>query len=81
MQDKIFKNFHNNLIEKIKKKFTNHNLKAIYTNIMNNSTDKKIIKFKLIEDERNRLSYVSHESFWTHRETQQLLNSSFLKHL
>ena len=41
MQDKIFENFHNNLIEKIKKKFTNHNIKEIYTNILNNSTDKK----------------------------------------
>ena len=41
MQDKIFENFHNNLIEKIKKKFKNHNHKEIYTNILNNSTDKK----------------------------------------
>ena len=41
MQDKIFKNFHNNLTEKIKKKFTNHDLKEICTNILNNSTDKK----------------------------------------
>ena len=58
MQDKIFKNFHNDLIEKIKKKFTNHNIKEIYTNILNNSTDKKIIKLKLIEVERDRLDYV-----------------------
>ena len=58
MQDKISENFHNNLIEKIKKKFTNHNLKEIYTNILNNSTDKKIIKLKLIEDESDRLEYV-----------------------
>ena len=55
MQNKIFENFHNNLIEKIKKKFKNHSHKEIYTNILNNSTDKKIIKLKLIED---RLSYV-----------------------
>ena len=41
MQDKIVKNFHNNLVKKIKNKFTNHNLKEIYTNILNNSTDKK----------------------------------------
>ena len=58
MQDKIFKNFHNNLVEKIKKKFTNHDLKEIYINILNNSTDKKIIKFKLIENEIGRLSSV-----------------------
>ena len=58
MQDKIFKNFHNDLIEKIKKKFTNYDLKEIYTNILNNSTDKKYIKFKLIENERDRLDHV-----------------------
>ena len=58
MQDKIVKNFHNNLVEKIKKKFTNHDLKEIYTNILNNSTDKKINKFKLIEYKSNRLSSV-----------------------
>ena len=39
MQDKIFKNFKNNLIEKIKKKFKNHSYKEIYINILNNSTD------------------------------------------
>ena len=58
MQDKIFKNFHNNLTEKIKKKFKNHSYMEIYTNIMNNTTDKRIIKLKLIEDERDRLEYV-----------------------
>ena len=30
----------------------------IYTNIINNTTDKRIIKLKLIEDERDRLKYV-----------------------
>ena len=30
----------------------------MYTNIVNNSTDKKISKLKLIEDERDRLEYV-----------------------
>ena len=59
MQDKIFKNFYNNLTEKIKKKFKNHNHKEIYTNILNNSTDKEIIKLKLIEDKINILEYVS----------------------
>ena len=29
MQDKIFENFHNNLVEKIKKKFTNHDINDI----------------------------------------------------
>ena len=66
MQDKIFKNFHNNLIEKIKKKFTNHDLKEIYTNILNNSTDKKIIKLKLIENERDRLSSVKELKLKSH---------------
>ena len=46
------------LIEKIKKKFKNHNYREIYTNIVNNSTDKKIIKLKMIEDERDTLRYV-----------------------
>ena len=58
MQDKIYEQFKDNLIEKIKKKFKNHSYMEIYTNIVNNSTDKKIIKLKLIEDERNRLSYI-----------------------
>ena len=58
MQDKIFLNFHNNLTEKIKKKFKNHSYIEIYTNITNNTTDKRIIKLKLFEDERDRLSYL-----------------------
>ena len=52
MQDKIFSKFNNNLVEKIKKKSKKHDFKTIYSNILNNSTDKKIIKFKLIEDEK-----------------------------
>ena len=58
MQDKIYELFKYNLIEKIKEKFKNHSYKEIYTNIVNNSTDKKIIKLKMIEDERDRLKYV-----------------------
>ena len=58
MQDKIFNNFKNNLIEKIKKKFKNHSYQEIYTDIVNNSTAKKIIKLKIIEDEKDRLKYV-----------------------
>ena len=41
MQDKIYEQFKKELIEKIKKKFKNHSYKEIYTNIVNNSTDKK----------------------------------------
>ena len=58
MQDKIFKNFKNNLIEKIKKKFKNHSYMEIYTNILNNSKNKNIIKFKRIYEERQRISYI-----------------------
>ena len=58
MQDKIYEQFKDNLMEKIKKKFKNHSYKEIYTIIVNNSTDKKIIKLKMIEDERDRLRYI-----------------------
>ena len=58
MQDKIYEQFKDNLIEKIKKKFKNHSYMEIYTNIVNNSTDKKIIKLEMIEDEKGRLGYV-----------------------
>ena len=58
MQDKIYKQFKKELIEKIKKKFKNHSYNEIYTNIVNNSTDKKIIKLKMIEDEMDRLKYI-----------------------
>ena len=58
MQDKIYEQFKDNLIEKIKKKFKNHSYKEMYVNIVNYSTDKKIIKLKMIEDERARLKYV-----------------------
>ena len=58
MQDKIFENFHNNLIEKIKNKFKNHSYMEIYTNILNNSKNKNIIKFKRIDEERQRISYI-----------------------
>ena len=46
MQNKIFKNFKNNLIEKIKKKFKNYSYKEIYINILNNSTDKKLLNLR-----------------------------------
>ena len=46
MQNKIYKQFKKELIEKIKKKFKNHHYKEILKNILNNSNDEKIIKFK-----------------------------------
>ena len=58
MQNKIYNKFHDDLIEKIKKRSTNHSIKEIYSNILNNTTDKKIIKFKLIEDEKDRLNII-----------------------
>ena len=58
MQHKIYEQFKNDLIEKIKKEYKNHDYMEIYTNITNNTTDKRIIKLKLIEDERDRLEYV-----------------------
>ena len=41
MQDKIYNQFKDKLIEKIKKTFKNHSYKEMYVNIVNNSTDKK----------------------------------------
>ena len=54
MQDKIYKQFKKELIEKIKKKFKNHHYKEILKNILNNSKDEKIIKFKKIIDKRKK---------------------------
>ena len=58
MQDKIYNQFKDELIEKIKKKFKNHSYIEMYINILNNTTDKKTIILKLIEDERDRLRYI-----------------------
>ena len=41
MKNKIYKQYKNELIEKIKKKFINHDHKTILQNILNNSKDKK----------------------------------------
>ena len=46
MQDKMYEQFKNDLIEKIKKKFKNHSYTEIYTNITSNTTDKRIRKLK-----------------------------------
>ena len=54
MQDKIFKQSKKELIEKIKKKLKNHHYKEILKNILNDSKDEKIIKFKKIIDKRKK---------------------------
>ena len=54
MQNEIHKQFKKELIEKIKKKFKNHHYKEILKNILNNSKDEKIIKFKKIIDKRKK---------------------------
>ena len=55
MKDKIYKQYKKELIEKIKKKFKKHHHKEILKNILDNSKDEKIIKFKKIIDERKKL--------------------------
>ena len=54
MKNKIYNKYKNDLIEKIKKKFKNHNHKTILQNILNNSKDEKITKFKKIRSERKK---------------------------
>ena len=54
MKNKIYKQYKNDLIENIKKKFTNHDPKTILQNILNNSKDEKINKFKKIRSERKK---------------------------
>ena len=54
MKNKIYKQYKNDLIEKIKKKFKNHHHKTILQNILNNSKDEKIVKFKKIRSERKK---------------------------
>ena len=55
MKKKIYTKFKDDLIEKIKKKFKYHSYIEIFNNILNNSTDKKIIEFKMIIKERQKL--------------------------
>ena len=52
MKNKIYKQYKNDLMENINKKFKNHDPKTILQNILNNSKDKKITKFKKIRSER-----------------------------
>ena len=54
MKNKIYNKFENDLTEKIKRKFTNHDHKTILQNILNNSKNEKIVKFKKIRYERNK---------------------------
>ena len=54
MKNKIYNKFKNDLIEKIKRKFTNHDHKTILQNILNNSKNEKYIKFKKIRSERKK---------------------------
>ena len=54
MKNKIYNKFENDLTEKIKRKFTNHDHKTILQNILNNSKNEKIVKFKKIRSERKK---------------------------
>ena len=54
MKNKIYKQYKNELIEKIRKKFKNHHHKTILQNILSNSKDKKIVKLKKIRVERKK---------------------------
>ena len=54
MKNKIYKQYKNNLMENINKKFKNHDPKTILQNIFNNSKDEKINKFKRIRTERKK---------------------------
>ena len=54
MKNKIYKQYKNDLMENINKKFKNHDPKTILQNILNNSKDKKITKFKKIRSERKK---------------------------
>ena len=54
MKNKIYKQYKNDLMENINKKFKNHDPKTILQNILNNSKDEKITKFKKIRSERKK---------------------------
>ena len=58
IKEKTYIKFRDDLIEKIKKKFKNHSYMEMFNNILNNSTDKRIIKFKMIMEEREYLGYI-----------------------
>ena len=54
MKNKIYKQYKNDLMENINKKFKNHDPKTILQNILNNSKNEKITKFKKIRSERKK---------------------------
>ena len=54
MKNKIYKQYKNDLMENINKKFKNHDPKTILQNIFNNSKNEKITKFKKIRSERKK---------------------------
>ena len=54
MKNKIYKQYKNDLMENINKKFKNHDPKTILQNILNNSKNEKYIKFKKIRSERKK---------------------------
>ena len=58
IKENIYIKSRDDLIEKIKKKFKNHSHMEMFNNILNNSTDKRIIKFKMIMEEREYLGYI-----------------------
>ena len=58
IKEKIYIKFRDDLIEKIKNKFKNHSHMEMFNNILNNSTDKRIIKFKMIMEEKEYLGYI-----------------------
>ena len=60
MREKIYKKSKDELIEKIKKKFKNHSHMEVFDNILNNSKNKRIIKFKRMYDEKQGLKYITH---------------------
>ena len=60
MKEKIHVKFQDDLLEKIKKKFRNHSHMEMFNNILNNSKDKKVIKFKRIYNEREKLKCIIH---------------------
>ena len=58
LKKKIHIKFRDDLIEKIKMKFKNHSYMEMFNNILNNSIDKRIIKFKIIMEEKEYLGYI-----------------------
>ena len=58
IKEKIYIKFRDDLIEKIEKRFKNHCHMEMFNNFLNNSTDKRIIKIKMIMEEREYLGYI-----------------------